>query len=402
MEKGLTESLENENPDNSPECSKWKDLPLALKAPTCRRKQLPHGQIHGAAISLVSILTKSLPICVFEPLGDVQVVAEECRYAKQFLNKMSSTEDPAERLSLLCGFIVSGYSGMVGRRRKPFKPLLGETYDYISEDGWRYHSEQVSHHPSITACHTEGPDWELFQALQGDVSFALNAVSITSALPVRLKFANGDEFSWNKVTTTIQNARAEAHKRCVLNDGKMIIKSNIGIEGRLIFDGSEDNTVTGEIIRTKDSVVLYTLVGSWDKGLNKILPNKQVSKIFEPIPLSKHAVNYYGFSDFAMALNELRECEHSYLPVTDSRYRPDKRHLENSEPKLAERMKKQLEQAQRKRANCPHKPVWFQKEFDKFTGDSVWRTNGQYWTSKEAQFQDDHSQQMLQLFEKKH
>jgi hypothetical protein len=198
-----------------------------------------------------------------------QAIAEEFRYAKKFLNKMSSTEDPAERMLLLCAFIVSGYSGMIGRKRKPFSSLLGETYDYISEDGWRYHGEQVSHHPPITACHAEGPDWELFQALQGKVSFGLNSVSINSSLPVRLRVNNGDQYSWNKVSTTILNARAETKDRKVQNEGEMLIKSNTGIQGRLVFQGNDENTITGEVIRTKDSAVLFRLTGSWDKGLNK-------------------------------------------------------------------------------------------------------------------------------------
>jgi len=397
--KGALTDLQ-ETPKGSPERSN-NDMPLALKAPVSRRKKLPKEQIHGAAITVLSILTKNLPVCVFEPLTDVQVAVEEARYAKQFVNKMASTEDTTERMSLLCGFIVSGYSGMVGRRRKPFNPLLGETYDYISEDGWRYHSEKISHHPSISSFHIDGPDWELFYAFQGEVSLTLNSGSITSNLPVRLKFKNGDEYSWNKVTTTIQNARAEAQHRRILNEGEMTIKSNIGLHAKLTFYGNEDNTVAGEILRTKESTVLCRLVGSWDKGLEKVLPNNQSSKMFEPIPPSKCAVNFYGFSDFAVALNEIHDYEHPYLPVTDSRYRPDLRHLENGEPKLTEQIKKKLETAQRKRANLAHTPVWFQKKLDEFTGESLWQSNKQYWTSKEAQFQDDHSRQMIQLFEKK-
>jgi hypothetical protein len=378
------------------------NLPLALKAPVSRRKKLPREQIHGAAITLLSILsTRSLPICVFEPLGDVQVASEESRYAAKFLDKMTSTDDPMERMTLLCAFIVSGYSGMVGRRRKPFNPLLGETYDYISEDGWRYHGEQVSHHPSITACHTSGPGWDFFQALQGEVSFTLNSGSFTSIVPVRLNLTNGDEYSWFRVTTTIQNVRAEAQHRKILNEGEVIVKSNTGIEGKLTFYGKDDKSVTGEVVRIEDEAVLCRLIGNWDRGLDQVLPNNKGSTIFEAIPLSKHASSYYGFSDFAMALNELRDYEIPYLPATDSRFRPDQRHLENGEPKLTDQVKKKLEQAQRKRATLPHTPMWFHKIFDEFTGSSLWQSNKKYWTSKKTKFQDEHSQQMLQLFEKK-
>jgi hypothetical protein len=38
---------------------------------------------------------------------------------------------------------------------KPFNPLLGETFEYEEKDV-KYISEQVSHHPPITAFYFEG------------------------------------------------------------------------------------------------------------------------------------------------------------------------------------------------------------------------------------------------------
>ena len=37
---------------------------------------------------------------------------------------------------------------------------------------------------------------------------------------------------------------------------------------------------------------------------------------------------YYGFSRFAIELNEILESERGYLPCTDTRFRPDQRYLE--------------------------------------------------------------------------
>lgn len=44
---------------------------------------------------------------------------------------------------------------MYGRNRKPFNPLLGETYEFI-QPTFRYLCEQVSHHPPISAFYSEG------------------------------------------------------------------------------------------------------------------------------------------------------------------------------------------------------------------------------------------------------
>ena len=44
--------------------------------------------------------------------------------------------------------------------KKPFNPLLGETYELVDED-YRYFAEQVSHHPPITAFAYEGKGFEV-------------------------------------------------------------------------------------------------------------------------------------------------------------------------------------------------------------------------------------------------
>ncbi|KAK9132976.1 hypothetical protein Scep_012504 [Stephania cephalantha] len=47
--------------------------------------------------------------------------------------------------------------------RKPFNPLLGETYEADYPDkGLRFFSEKVSHHPMIVACHCEGRGWKFW------------------------------------------------------------------------------------------------------------------------------------------------------------------------------------------------------------------------------------------------
>lgn len=62
---------------------------------------------------------------------------------------------------------MSNYSSTIGRIAKPFNPMLGETFEYVSfgsesengkggKSGFRYVSEQVSHHPPISACWAEG------------------------------------------------------------------------------------------------------------------------------------------------------------------------------------------------------------------------------------------------------
>ncbi|TNN52177.1 Oxysterol-binding protein-related protein 6 [Liparis tanakae] len=62
-------------------------------------------------------------------------------------------------------FSISGYAWASWRNQyKPFNPVLGETYENLQEDrGFHYISEQVSHHPPVSACHAESENFTFWQ-----------------------------------------------------------------------------------------------------------------------------------------------------------------------------------------------------------------------------------------------
>jgi oxysterol-binding protein-related protein 3/6/7 len=88
------------------------------------------------------------------------------------LHKAADTKDPVERLSIVAGFVVSGYSSTIHRAaRKPFNPLLGETFEFDRPDkgsrllilGFKYIAEKVSHHPPIMATHAFSNNFKFYQ-----------------------------------------------------------------------------------------------------------------------------------------------------------------------------------------------------------------------------------------------
>ncbi|KAI6218420.1 hypothetical protein M3Y99_01710200 [Aphelenchoides fujianensis] len=248
----------------------------------------------------------------------------------------------------------------------------------------------VAHHPAVSACHAEGDGWTWWQTLEGTTAPAFDgSVSATPLHPVRLRLANGEEYSWNKVTTIVQNARAEAEKRVVRNEGEMVIRSSTGVECRLQF-AVEGNAVEGRV-RGRAGERAVRLLG-------QIVASGEQVALFEAPPPHEHAAAHYGFNRFTMALNELHAAERPLLPPTDSRFRPDQRLLENGEPERAEEAKKRLEKEQRGRSALAHCPLWFERERDAFTGRSLWLSNGRYWPAKEARFEDPHSRRMVALF----
>ena len=64
---------------------------------------------------------------------------------------------------------------------------------------------------------------------------------------------------------------------------------------------------------------------------------------------SEETEAYYGFSRFAVELNEVTHLEKSHIPLTDARLRPDQKALEEGRVEEAENLKLGVEQAQRDR-----------------------------------------------------
>ncbi|KAI6224323.1 hypothetical protein M3Y99_01409100 [Aphelenchoides fujianensis] len=277
--------------------------------------------------------------------------------------------------------------------------------------------QPVAHHPAVSACHAEGDGWTWWQTLEGMTAPAFDgSVSATPLHPVRLRLANGEEYSWNKVTTIIQNARAEAEKRVVRNEGEMVIRSSTGVECRLQF-AVEGNAVEGRV-RGRAGERAVRLLGQWDRGLNKrvvpspppthssrccrIVASGEQVALFEAPPPHEHAAAHYGFTRFTMALNELHDAERPLLPPTDSRFPPrpaaagERRAGARRGGQEATREGECLEQ--RGRSALAHRPLWFERERDAFTGRSLWLSNGRYWPAKEARFEDAHSRRMVALF----
>lgn len=61
---------------------------------------------------------------------------------------------------------------------KPVNPLLGETYEYKTDD-FEMVTEQVSHHPPITAVHIRGKDYRISFSVQVQVYFNGQYVTVT-------------------------------------------------------------------------------------------------------------------------------------------------------------------------------------------------------------------------------
>ncbi|XP_047456806.1 oxysterol-binding protein-related protein 6 isoform X3 [Mugil cephalus] len=331
----------------------------------------------------------SMPVELNEPLNTLQRMCEELEYS-ELLDKAAETEDPFERMVLVAAFAVSGYSSTYYRAgSKPFNPLLGETYECIREDkGFCFFSEQVSHHPPVSACHCESKNFTFWQDVRWKNKFWGKSMEILPIGTVNLMLPRfGDHYEWNKVTTCVHNILSG--RRWIEHYGEITIRNTKSsaclckltfVKGN--YWSSNVNEVQG-FVMDQEGKVIHRLFGKWHEGLYCGVP-PSAKCVWRPGSMPTDYELYYGFTRFAIELNELCPELKDVLPRTDARFRPDQRHLEEGNLDMASSEKQRIEDMQRARRkwneenNIKQEPRFFKKVVDSNHRER-WVSNNTYW-----------------------
>ena len=297
----------------------------------------------------------SMPVTLNEPLSTLQRLCEELEYS-DLLDKAAAATSPLDRMVWVAAFAISAYGSTNARAsHKPFNPLLGETYECVREDkGFRYIAEQVSHHPPVSCAQATGADWCWSQALRIRSKFWGKSMEFQPEGKINLALrGHGEEYTWNKVTSCIHNILGQ--ERWVDLYGECVITCpQSGLTARIQFVkasywSNKRHEMFGTITDAgAGGAVVTNMFGKWSEALY-IGKAPSARCIWRPGSLPEEAQLYYGFSRFAIELNEVTAVEKEKIPPTDARYRPDQRALEEGRFAEAENVKLGLEQAQRDR-----------------------------------------------------
>uniref|UniRef100_A0A670ZIJ1 Oxysterol-binding protein-related protein 3 n=1 Tax=Pseudonaja textilis TaxID=8673 RepID=A0A670ZIJ1_PSETE len=358
-----------------------------------RRTRLPAPCPNTSNISLWNILRNnigkdlskvSMPVGLNEPLNTLQKLCEELEYS-ELLDKAAFTPNPFERMVYVAAFAVSAYASSYYRAgSKPFNPVLGETYECICEDkGFQFFSEQVSHHPAISACHAESDNFIFWQDIRWKNKFwgkSIEIVPIGTTHVILPGFK--DHYEWNKVTSCIHNILNG--QRWIEHYGEIIIKNlnDDSCHCKLTFVKTKYwnrsvHDIEGNVL-DKNGKVVHRLFGKWHENIYCGTPSSP-NCIWRANPMPKDYEQWYGFTQFALELNEFEPTSRSLLPPTDTRFRPDQRFLEEGNIEGAEIQKQRIEELQRARrkvleeSNIEHHPRFFRK-----SADDSWVSNGTY------------------------
>lgn len=300
----------------------------------------------------------SMPVDMNEPITILQRYAEIFEYSDMIDNALQGKypEDSGEMILRIAAFSVSYLSGMrkkVRSSRKPFNPLLGETFELIREDkGIRYLCEKVSHRPPVFALFVEAEDWTFSFSPAPSQKFWGKTSEIytngTAKLTIR---SSGEVFTWSQPTCVLKNIIAG--EKYTEPSSSITVKSSSGQKAVVEFSkggmfSGRCEELTIKAFGSDKKPLPYTVLGKWTESMT-LKTNSTEKTIWTAGDLLPQCEKKFGFTEFAGSLNKITSIEEGHLPPTDSRFRPDMQSYEKGDVESAERLKKQVEEGQRTR-----------------------------------------------------
>jgi len=339
----------------------------------------------------------SLPVWIFEPISFLQVMAEPLEYAS-VLQQAADATDLYDQFAYVAAWNMALYSRAT-RTRKPFNPLLGETFELVASDGhYKFVAEQVSHHPPIGVSMTTAKDYTLQLETELKSKFYGNSsevyISGNNILNIN---KTGEQFCWGHVVSCCHNILIGS--LWLDHYGDLEIKHTSGAKAILHFQkagyfGSGRYVVTGEVFDASGNLKMK-LEGAWNTHLNAVKIADDGSSLDSKSIWTAHVDqspvndNKFKFTKFITeeVINLTPEYE-AILPQTDSRLRGDRRALEAGDISQAGTMKTEMEEAQRarKRVRDAAGDDWHTQYFTKVDDEKwghIWKFDDKYWKERE-------------------
>ncbi|CAK5041234.1 unnamed protein product [Meloidogyne enterolobii] len=207
----------------------------------------------------------------------LQRQTEELEYS-YLLDLASKEKDLFKQMSLICVFVISGYSTISLRTTKPFNPLIGETFecDRREDKGWRSIAEQISHHPPGSALYVESSSWTLQQSYILESKLKGTNICLKPCGQTLIKFKDGNIFSYGKLSTSTSLDSIMNNGNSKKN-GNSLNENKVEIIGQLIITGSKAKAVLtffGDCKKSEQYSKKYVRANFWP------YPERRVESFF--------------------------------------------------------------------------------------------------------------------------
>lgn len=238
----------------------------------------------------------TMPIQLNEPISMLQKIAEQCKFTP-IMDKALEMNDDYKRLALIAVYTLAQYAEISSRNKKPFNPILGETYEII-QPNYRFVAEQVSHHPPVTAFHLEGNGYSVTGDTTVKTSFRGASLEFKSESLWHINLTNSGEHIVIKrpdgsannliigklyidVHGTLEVTNVTKNLKCVLNIHRIgwTMKNAYKVEGQVVDENQQPR---------------YEVFGRWNEILSiKDLSNGREETVFRADPPIPNAERMY-------------------------------------------------------------------------------------------------------------
>ncbi|KAI4602215.1 hypothetical protein KJ359_009453 [Pestalotiopsis sp. 9143b] len=360
----------------------------------------------------------TLPVSFNEPTSMLFRAGEDMEYA-DLLDHAAERSDSIERMLYVAAFTASEFASTIGRVAKPFNPMLGETFEYVRPDkGYRFFTEQVSHHPPIGAVHAESASWAYYGESNVRSKFYGKSFDIahlgTWCVEIRPKSGGKPDFySWKKPNSQVVGIITG--NPVVDNYGLVEIKNwTTGEVCQLDFKqrgwkASSAYQIAGKILDS-DGRPRVSIGGRWNSkiyarytpGYEAVVDEPKDGGSFHNGSISDTTKAFliweandrpkdipFNLTPFVLSFNHIDDNLKKWIAPTDSRHRPDQRAMEDGQYDLAATEKERLENEQRQRRKEreakgeEYSSPWFVKDKHPITGEEYWKWTGKYWQQRE-------------------
>ncbi|OMJ21525.1 Oxysterol-binding protein-like protein [Smittium culicis] len=325
----------------------------------------------------------TLPTFVLEPRSFTERVSDFMLHP-DILVESSNTTDPIQRFILIVKYYMSGWHIHPKGVKKPYNPVLGEFFrndcQIDNKSKFYFVSEQVSHHPPITAFTNYCPDEGIY--IKGDMrprgKFLGNSVSVHLGGSSEIFLSKHDErysINYPNMYTRgvlfgkmVLEMGDKAHITCQKLD--LIYKVEFKTKG---FFSGQYNEVAGKIKRISTDEVLYEVSGNWQHKMTITNKKTKVSEVL--FDSSTEHITKLNVADIDN--QEDNESRRKWRHVTKALANRDLDQATEEKTKIEEEQRESIKE--RKIKNIEWKPRFFylgndekyhpKLEFSSLTGD---------------------------------
>ncbi|OHS98558.1 Oxysterol binding protein [Tritrichomonas foetus] len=147
----------------------------------------------------------SFPVGYNEPRTFVERATDLFSFlVTKYMDDVLNTTDPVQRFSYLAVGIIAGFH-LYLQKKKPWNPVLGETYVGQWSNGVTMYGEQTSHHPPVSNIQVIPPDnkWRIDAQFNFGIDQGIFLVNILQKGLTKLTLNDGTIYEWEFPTISV-------------------------------------------------------------------------------------------------------------------------------------------------------------------------------------------------------